>query len=73
MEKGEVSAKFFKSFASMSKPVVNVMCMRDGTVLENLKAIHMGGVEFFSQFLQAWQNWVLPNLSSLVDFDDTEQ
>lgn len=53
MEKGEALAQFFKSYASLSKPLVQEMRLRDGTRLDSPEAIHLGAVELFSSFLRA--------------------
>lgn len=66
MEKGEASTQFFKTYASLSKPVVHEMRLWDGTNLTTLEAIHSGAVDFFSSFLRARPHRDLPDLSVYV-------
>ncbi|KAF5464536.1 hypothetical protein F2P56_014607 [Juglans regia] len=51
LEKGEASSQFFKTFASLSKPMVKEMKMADGTVLATPETIHEGVVDYSQSFL----------------------
>ncbi|XP_042942688.1 uncharacterized protein LOC122276858 [Carya illinoinensis] len=66
MEKGEASAKFFKTFGSLKKPIVQEMRCPDGMCLDSPEAIHSGAVDYFNLFLKAQVRRELPDLSYLV-------
>ncbi|KAG2712257.1 hypothetical protein I3760_04G116000 [Carya illinoinensis] len=66
MEKGEASAQFFKTFASLKKLIVQEMRCPNGTCLDSPEAIHSGAVDYFNLFLQARARRELPDLSYLV-------
>ncbi|XP_040990910.1 uncharacterized protein LOC121238132 [Juglans microcarpa x Juglans regia] len=73
MEKGKASAQFFKTFASVNKPMVKEMRLRDGSCLSTPKAIHVGAVEFLSDFLKARPRRATPDLSLFVQNVVTEE
>lgn len=72
MDKGEASAQFFKSFASILKMIVHEMRLRDDNILKSWEDIHLHVVDFFQEFHKARPMRELPNLSELVSNDVLE-
>ncbi|KAG6671754.1 hypothetical protein I3842_16G020500 [Carya illinoinensis] len=67
LKDGDQNSKFYHAYLNAKNHKrVKTMCLSDGTVLESPSNIHQAAVDYFTQFLGAERNSLLPTLSDLI-------